>query len=275
MSDQGRVPKYEALLDAYHRAFARELRVMVGAVPIQAGQSVLDMACGDGVYTPWLAERVGAGGRVVAVDMLAEYLERARRNAAESPLAQIIDFKLATIDSLPFADDTFDCCWCAQSLYSLPDPIDAMRQLVRVTKPGGLVAVLEGDTLHHVILPLPIEVELAVRLAEFQYLSAKTDRPQKFYLARQLRHVCRTAGLEKIESRVFAADRAAPLSHDERTFFAEYLKDLSHRTAAHLNGSARVTFDRLVNPHSGGFLLDDPDLMVTCIDHVVWGRKPA
>ena len=110
-----------------------------------------------------------------------------------------------------------------------------MRHLVRVTKPGGVVAVLEGDTLHHVILPLPIEVELAVRSAELHFLAEKSDHPQKFYVARHLSRVCRAAGLEKIESRTFATDRAAPLSGtNERTFFTEYLRDLSHRVAAHL-----------------------------------------
>ena len=70
------------MLDAFHRAFAGELRGMVDTLPIEAGQSVLDMACGDGVYTPWLAERVGVRGRVAAVDVLAEYLERARKKVA-------------------------------------------------------------------------------------------------------------------------------------------------------------------------------------------------
>ena len=149
-----------------------------------------------------------------------------------------------------------------------------MRHLVRVTKPGGLVAILEGDTLHHVILPLPIEVELSVRVAELHYLAEKSDCPRKFYVPRQLFRICRTIGLEKIESRTFAADRAAPLSNDERSFFAEYLKDLSHRAAAHLRGPARATFDRLVDPRSDRFLLDASDFTATCIDHVVWGRKP-
>ena len=46
--------------------------------------------------------------------------------------------------------------------------MEALRHLVRVTKPGGVVAVLEADTLHHVILPWPIEVELAARAAELE-----------------------------------------------------------------------------------------------------------
>jgi ubiquinone/menaquinone biosynthesis C-methylase UbiE len=269
------VPRYEPMLDAYHRAFAGELRAMVASLPITAGQTVLDMACGDGVYGPWLAERVGPGGRVAGVDVVSEYLAIARKKAAESPLAAIIDFSLARIDALPFDDDTFDFCWCAQSLYSLPHPVDAVRHMLRVTKPGGTVALLEGDTLHHMILPWPIEVELAMRAAELQFLAKKPGDPQKFYVGRDLRRVCREAGLERIESRTFATDRAAPLGPSERTFFTLYLKDLSRRIASHLDGPFRGELDRLVDPGSGEFLLDDPDLTATCIDHVVWGSKPT
>src|SRR3954469_19889711 len=223
------IPAYEPMLAAYHRAFSPELRAMVGALPLSEGQSVLDMACGDGVYSPWLAERVGRAGRVVAADVMPEYLDLARAEAAKSPLAAVIEFAAAPIESLPFADDTFDLCWCAHGFYSLPDPVEALRHLLRVTKPGGVVAVLEGDTLHHVILPWPIEVELSVRAAELRALAEKSDRPRKFYVGRQLRRVFRRAGLEQIAARTWATDRHAPLGPDERTYLAETLKGLAER----------------------------------------------
>src|ERR1035437_8054189 len=90
MSRNAPVPSYEPMLAAYHRAFAAELRAMVATLPITEGQNVLDMACGDGVYSPWLAELVGSGGRVVAVDVIPEYLDIAREEAAKSALARII-----------------------------------------------------------------------------------------------------------------------------------------------------------------------------------------
>jgi ubiquinone/menaquinone biosynthesis C-methylase UbiE len=282
MSSNARVPAYEPMLAAYHRAFATELRAMIGALPIMEGQSLLDMACGDGVYSPWLAARVGPMGRVMAVDVKPGYLDIARKEAANSPLANIIDFTAAPIEALPFDDDSFDLCWCAQSLYSLPDPVDALRHMLRVTRPGGVVAVLggvvavlEGDTLHHVILPWPIEVELPVRAAELEALAQKTGKPGNFYVGRHLRRVFREAGLNKIESRTFSTDRAAPLGPDDRTFFTEYLKSLSERIAPHFDGPLRDQFDRLVDPHSREFLVDDVDLTATCIDQVVWGRKTS
>ena len=265
------------MLGAYHRAFASELRAMVESLPIREGQTVLDMACGDGVYAPMLADRVGALGRVVAVDLLPAYLDLARKEAEKSSVAKIIEFTAAPIEALPFDDGTFDFVWCAQSFYSLPDPVEALRHLVRVTKPGGIVAVLEGDTLHHVILPWPVEVELTIRAAELKALTEESDKPRKFYVGRQLRGVFRKAGLIDIEAHTWATDRAFPLSDDERTYFTEYLKEVAGRVGDDLKaGPIRDTFHRLINPSSREFMLDDPDLMVTCIDQVVWGRtEPA
>jgi ubiquinone/menaquinone biosynthesis C-methylase UbiE len=275
LTKKNTLPSYEPMLAAYHRAFAGELQAMVAALPIQTGQTVLDMACGDGVYSSWLAERVGPSGRVVAVDVRPEYLEMARKQATNSPLGGIIEYQAASIDSLPFQDHLFDLCWCAQSLYSLPDPVDALRHMRRVTKPGGVVAVLEGDTLHRVILPWPVDVELSVHAAALEALTQKSDKPGKFYVGRQLRRVCRQAGLEQIESRTFATDRVAPLSPDDRAYFTAYLKSLSERVATYLEPPIRSEFDRLVDPDSQDFLLDDPDLTATCIDQVIWGRKPS
>src|ERR1051326_1265048 len=62
------------MLAAYHRAFSAELRDMVRTLPIAGGNTVLDMARGDGVYSPWLADLVGSSGRVIAVDLI-EYLK--------------------------------------------------------------------------------------------------------------------------------------------------------------------------------------------------------
>jgi ubiquinone/menaquinone biosynthesis C-methylase UbiE len=82
MTMSSRIPGYEPMLAAYHRAFASELRGIVHSLPIASGQTVLDMACGDGAYGPWLAECVGPDGRVVAVDKDPDYLKLARSGAA-------------------------------------------------------------------------------------------------------------------------------------------------------------------------------------------------
>ena len=137
------------------------------------------------------------------------------------------------------------------------------------------MAVLEGDTLHHVILPWPIEVELSVRAVELRALAETSDEPRKYYVGRQLRRVFREAGLEQIQGLTFASDRSAPLDDDVRTYLSESLNGLSKRVSPYLDGPIRDRFDRLIAPESGEFLLDDPDLTVTIIDHLMWGRRPT
>lgn len=262
----GAVPGYESMLAAYHRAFTPELRAMIASLPLAHGARVLDMACGDGAYSVWFAER---GTDVVAVDLRFDYLKLARSANSGDPAIACI---AGAIVGLPFPDRTFDLSWCAQSLYSLPDPLAALRELARVTRSGGIVAVLEDDTLHRILLPWPVEVELAIRCAEFEALAEQSPDAAKFYIARRLRHLFREAGLRDVRAGSFAHDRAAPLDRDTRTFLTAYLKDLTSRVVGRLDAPMRQRLHELTDPAGGGFLLASPDLTVACIDHLVWGR---
>lgn len=266
------LPDYEPMLAAFHAAFHRELRAMIAELPVPAGADVLDVACGDGAYSALLAEKVGPNGRVVALDADPKYVEHARRSIREDPSAASIEFLVATLEDPPFPPGAFDLVWCAQSLYSLPEPVAALRRMARLAKPGGLVVVLEDDALHRLILPWPVEIELAVRAAEFAVVVDESRHPRKFYVGRRLRSVFREAGLTEIHKSTWAVDRAYPLGEAERRFLTEYLRRLRERIASDLDSEIRSDFDRLVDEGSADFLLDRPDFDMTCIDHVVWGR---
>src|SRR4051794_24348988 len=105
------------MLSDYHRAHAPELRAMVADLPIRPGDHVLELACGEGAYARWIAERVGATGSVTALDASPAFLDLARNQT----LGYCVHFVEADARVLPFAENTFDLVWCAQSLYSLPD----------------------------------------------------------------------------------------------------------------------------------------------------------
>jgi ubiquinone/menaquinone biosynthesis C-methylase UbiE len=264
------LPGYEPMLLAYHTAFARELKAMIDALPVRPGDRVIDLACGDGAYLPWLADRVGPTGRVVAVDVSPAYLERAQSEFGGGP----VDFVAGVLERPPLPEASFDLVWCAQSLYSLSEPVESVRRMARIVKPGGTVAVLEGDSLHHLILPWPIEVELSVRAAELAALADESDHPRKFYVGRRLRTVFAEAGLVDIVKRTWASDRAAPLDEPTRRFLLESLRVLRERIASHLDCESLDAFDRVADEGSPEFLLDRPDFDATCIDHVVWGVRP-
>jgi hypothetical protein len=134
--------------------------------------------------------------------------------------------------------------------------------------------VFENDEFHHVLLPWPVEVELALRRAELAALTRLSKKPQKFYVGRHLRPLFRAAGLADCRHRTWTIDRQAPLGPDDRAYFAGYLADLRKQAAPHLSGEIRDEFERLVDPDSPGYLLDGPDFTTTCLNHLAWSVKP-
>lgn len=268
------LPPYAAMLAAYHRAHAAELRAMIAELPLQPGDRVLDMACGDGVYTCWLGERVAPGGQAIGVDISPAYLARARALAADCPAADCVSFEHGDIEALPFADASFDLVWCAQSMYSLPDPRAALLELRRVTRPGGRVAIFENDVLHQLILPWPAELELAVRQAQLDALNESTSETARFFIGRDLCAAFAEVGLEECAVKPYTSARQAPLDADEAAFLAWYLDDLCERARPFLAPEPRAEFDRLTDPGSPEYMLRRPDFLVTYIDMVAVGVRP-
>jgi SAM-dependent methyltransferase len=260
------------MLAAYQRSHAAELRAMIGSLPLPPGARVLDLACGAGLYTCWLAERVGPQGMVVGLDIEPAFLTEAGAAVSAAGLKGRVRLQRADGALLPFDDASFDLAWCAQSLYSLPEPHAALRELARVTRPGGIVAIFENDIIHQVILPWPSDLELAVRMAQLRALGGQ-GRQQPFSIPRRLRTTLREAGLASCRVQPYTSVRHAPLDPDERAFLGRYLEDLLERTAPLLEPGPRVRLAALTDPTSEAYLLDDPDLFVTYIDLLACGVK--
>src|SRR5262245_22245126 len=118
------VPEYAPLLEAFHRAFHKELLRCVDDLPLGPGARVLDVPCGDGFYAHWFAQRLAPGGLVVGADRSASYVARGRPWRERGRGSQVSGFVAADVYRLPFADDGFDLVWCAHSLISLTDPVE-------------------------------------------------------------------------------------------------------------------------------------------------------
>ncbi|ARQ67863.1 SAM-dependent methyltransferase [Streptomyces marincola] len=110
---------------------------------LRPGQALLDIGCGPGTLTADLAARV-APGRVTAVDRAPGVLAEARAEAARRG-QEAITFATADAHALEFDDDSFDVVHAHQVLQHLPDPVRALREMRRVCRPGGVVAVRDAD----------------------------------------------------------------------------------------------------------------------------------
>jgi SAM-dependent methyltransferase len=269
--DDDELPGYARMLHAYHRSRAADLRAMIATLPLTPDSCVLDVASGDGCYSIWLAERAR---QVVGVDLSPAYLDHARWAAAASPYAARISFERCDVAALPFEDSSFDLAWCAQSLFSLPNSLTALREMIRVTRPAGHVAIFESDTLHQLLLPWPAELELAVRQAQMVTLAA--EQPEgglaKFYIGRDLCGLFRQCGVQSCTLQTFPIDIRAPLDADEELFLRLYFADLRERAWARLDSAARAAFDMLFDPRAPTYLPRRPDFHLTHLETLAIGK---
>lgn len=273
-TSERRLPSYDRQLSGFHRAFERELQAIVDALPLGSGMRVLDLACGDGFYSRRIARRLGTKGSITGVDINLAYLAEARAGVPGQAGRAAIGFVASAFDRLPFRDGAFDLVWCAQSLYSLPDPVVAIGHMARVLRPGGIVAVLENDTLHQVFLPWPVALELPLRAAELRFFQEGSRNSTKYYVGRRLPAILAAAGLEPLAMTSHAFDRQAPLGEAERELLQSYLEEIAVRVAAHLEPALLHELRQLVDPRSPQHLLQRPHLTMTWLSVLALGRKP-
>jgi SAM-dependent methyltransferase len=105
---------------------------------ITAGQRVLDVGCGPGALIAELVKRLGPAG-VWAVEPSEPFVETARERHPG------VDVRQATAEQLPFADDEFDASLAQLVVNFMSSPIDGLREMARVTQPGGVVAACVWD----------------------------------------------------------------------------------------------------------------------------------
>src|SRR6266542_285831 len=124
---------------------------------LRPGMTLLDVGCGPGTITADLAARV-APGRVTAVELAAGALELARAEAAARGRSNV-DFVVGDVHALGLAADRFDVVHAHQVLQHVADPVAALREMLRVCRPGGTVAVRDSDYAAFAWFPAVPELE--------------------------------------------------------------------------------------------------------------------
>ena len=122
--------------------FAPWAPVLLDAAAVGIGHTVLDVACGTGVVAAAAAEQVGPSGAVTGVDSNPGMIAVAARTRG-------VRWAQADAARLPFPDGGFDRVLCQAGLQFVPDRLGALREMRRVLRPGGRVALLVWRALHH------------------------------------------------------------------------------------------------------------------------------
>lgn len=251
-------------MDAYAQQLAVSNPLSEAVIPsaIQALQLPLrsrglDAGCGIGLQALLLAEAVGPAGHVTGLDLSPQFLVHAREIAEKAGLSERISFQQGDVNKLPFDDDTFNWAWSANCVgYHPAKPLPLLRELTRVVKPGGSVAILAWSSQQ--LLPgYPLlEARLNATssgIAPF----VKGKRPELHFL-RALGWF-REAGLEEPTAQTFVGDAHAPLSDDMRSALMSLLDMRWPGVQSELTPEDWAEFQRLCQPESPDFILDLPD----------------
>jgi SAM-dependent methyltransferase len=134
-----------AYLDAAARLVADGKRLSYERMRISPGATVLDVGCGPGSDTIPLAARVGDDGFVHGIDRDAEMVAEADSRAVEAGVSGRVEHRAGDAYALPWADATFDAARCERLFLHLDRPEQATAEMVRVTKPGGRVVLMDTD----------------------------------------------------------------------------------------------------------------------------------
>ncbi len=190
--------------------FAPLTRALVEQAEIAAGQNVLDVAGGAGEPSLTIAETVGPQGSVTCTDPIAEMIAAAEADARDRKIENV-EFRQCGADALPFADDSFDVVVSRLGAMFFPDPLAALKEMLRVTKPGGRMALAvwhksEVNPFCHII------TDVLSRHVESP--PADPDAPNAFRFAEpgKLAGILKDAGAIDVIERVVKFDLAAPIS---------------------------------------------------------------
>lgn len=150
------------------------LRLMAKRWKLDAVRDVLDVGCGVGHWGMLLASVMPEHVRFTGIDREPSWVEQARTRALALGLEGRFSYRQGEAERVPFPDDSFDLTTCQTVLIHLPDPAAAVSEMMRVTRPGGLVAVAEPNNLTAALLLDSISnrssVDEIVELVRFQLI---------------------------------------------------------------------------------------------------------
>jgi SAM-dependent methyltransferase len=185
---------------------------------VTAGQRVLDAGCGAGAVTGHLLDLVGPTGHVTAFDASAARVDLARQTLGPRPNLAL-EVRTLPVTGLP--PSSFDFTWSQFVFEYLPEPLLALGELMRLTRPGGTVAIAEIDGYGLGVWPVSDELEAGLGLFQQALARARFD----LFVGRKLFSAFRTLGFRDVQVRlspfhVTAGAADAAMLDDWRVRFA-------------------------------------------------------
>jgi ubiquinone/menaquinone biosynthesis C-methylase UbiE len=214
---------FATVLERMNRFQEAEVRGAIADLHLPKGSRGLDVGCGVGLYALWLAEAIGPEGQVVGIDHLAERIEAAQNMVRHAIAPGRLAFRQGDGIAVDEADQAFDWVWCADVLHHIDDPVQALKEFIRLVRPGGQIIIKESQVLQALFLPGHLELERQLQRAEMQFQRSEAGA-QSFQERRQRTRVSMfEAGLQDVRVRTYLVERQAPLDDISRAYIQHTL----------------------------------------------------
>lgn len=226
----GSAPYWEKHRELIQHMFAPITKALLGDAEVRPGDTVLDVATGPGDPALSVADEVGPSGKVIGIDPVPKLIEGARRAAAQMGMMNT-QFEIAGADALPFPAETFDAEISRFGVMFFPSPVDGVREMLRVLKPGKKLAFavwhfIDNNPFHHSL------ARIVDRYVEPVPLPPDAPNPFRFASPGKLKSVLVEAGAAEPAERLLRFSIDAPLSvEDFWTFRCEWAEKLREKLA--------------------------------------------
>ena len=246
------------------------LRAVIETLQLPSGSCGLDAGCGTGFQCLSLAEAVGLSGHVTGLDLSSEFLNRGREIVKEAGLSKRISFHEGDAANLPFGNNTFNWAWSADCVgYGLWEPLPLLKELARVVKPNGIVAISAWSSEN--LLPGYPQLEARLRATSAGIAPFVNGKKPETHFLRALSWF-RKLGLKEPKAKVFADSFYAPLSREIRNALVSLFDMRWPDVELELSSDDQIEFRRLCLPDSPDFILNLPDYYASFTYTLFWGK---
>jgi ubiquinone/menaquinone biosynthesis C-methylase UbiE len=154
-----------AILESRGRArgYRRMVRTLIDETHLQPGETVLEVGCGTGVLDRWLAQYTGGANHLIGVDINRYLLQEAMALSQKEGRADTIEFREGSAEALPFPDNSFDVTMSVTVIEEV-DANQMLTEMIRVTKPGGRVAIIARAMDSPFLMHLRLRAELKAKV---------------------------------------------------------------------------------------------------------------
>jgi SAM-dependent methyltransferase len=244
---------YAAKLQRFNAFAQPELCEAIAELAPRADSRVLDAGCGTGEAVGWWCEAMAGEGVVVGMDLAAAHVRTARRTVpATATIAQ------GDMLHPPFAAGSFDLIWAINAVNHLRDPVEGIRILSNLLRPGGRIAIGQSSLLPDMYFAWDARLERVVNDAVRRYYRERYGRSERdFAGVRALVGWLQLAGLHDVSVRTRMIERIQPLSPADEGYLLDaiFRGTWGERLRHYMDAEDFAELTRLCDPNDEGYAL--------------------